>query len=385
MRMIIKKFISYLILLTLTSCAYSPNKPITSIDGYSVLEKPSVNFASSLKPKSIEIYFYEANDNYIFPDYIVGFLDNYYFYQKSIGYSPKLKLINIHNKKDCSIENERTSYVVFFNIKTLNLLPTECVAWLAQNSNLIVSGDKNINLNSNNASVFSISRKEERDKIIKFARKEYKRVILIDNKSTNDKTLLSKMWKNSGGVVLNSSSYEESAQTQEMIGKILFLERSNQRKRSLSRVLSEELQFTPRIRGDVDAILLSTMISEARDIRPTIEYSYGDKIPIFLITDWSSEDFYKLIEKDLSNVFISDMPIKFEGFNKKTFGNLALTTRSFGIGYDTYEIMLLNNTRGEKNGLIYKGLTGHIFKIGKDFYRKPLLIKSEDNTFKFLN
>lgn len=101
------------------------------------------------------------------------------------------------------------------------------------------------------------------------------------------------------GVTRSNDDDDESEQTQEphqqpIIGDLtvasqysneiaaaLHITASESRARAISRALGESLEFEPRRRRDIDSIFINASPTQARQIKPLVEFHYGEDLTIF--------------------------------------------------------------------------------------------------------
>ena len=108
------------------------------------------------------------------------------------------------------------------------------------------------------------------------------------------------------------------------------------RSRKLSRIIGLQIKNEPRKREDIDSIFLSTSLSNARSLKPALEYNFAENISVYLIQRNNS--------------------------------------RNFAIGYDAYELVLLLDT-SSKRDFNYFGLTGLITNKYPSIQKKSLHAK----------
>ena len=143
------------------------------------------------------------------------------------------------------------------------------------------------------------------------------------------------------------------------MSEILLSDRSNERKRKLSRRLSKTLAGDPRTREDIDSFFLSVNVEEARIIKPALDFISEKDFDVYILNNWRKDIAYELADKDLIGTINSDLPIMMPIILPKHIPS-EKRSRRFGIGYDTFEIVLLRYGAVNTRNYLYKGLTGKI-------------------------
>lgn len=92
------------------------------------------------------------------------------------------------------------------------------------------------------------------------------------------------------------------------IQKGVNLNQSQLRHRQIKQLLNEDIEFTPRIRQDMDMIFMAASASDARQIKPQLRFFYADKIPVYATSHVFSGDTEPARDKDLNGIVFTDMP-----------------------------------------------------------------------------
>ena len=176
---------------------------------------------------------------------------------------------------------------------------------------------------------FTTSRKEEEKQIIDHLSNSSNRIILIDSKKTLDKEKIRKSLQEINKEVVASETYKGDLSSQDMFAKLLFVNRFQERKRKLSRRISEPLNGDSRIREDIDTFLLSVDIQEARNLKPALDYISEKEFEVYVLNSWQTNGAYNSDDKDLLGSIHSDFPIMMpiaipEIINEKRRENLPL-------------------------------------------------------------
>ena len=369
-----QNIILFLLFLCLLSCSSNPVSPIDPKKNI-FITKPEVVFNIKNLPKQINVFYFnldiDAEDS---SPLLQGITDNYYYYKEEIGYAPELNFIdfsdNVYCMENMTLLKESFSIGLLFN-QDYSLLDNNCYQRFLKLKGLVVTKNKMGGVKKPKLREFNINREVDIKNLLNIAKnKGGLRAIIIDDSTTKDKALVKKIWENMDGEVVSSVSSEKKISSQKLLSEILLLEQSKVRGRKLSRIIGLPIKTEPRKREDIDSIFLSTSLSNARSLKPALEYNFADNISVYLIPSWSEDEHLTDSELDLEKVMISEMPflLNINTSFKET------TSRNFAIGYDAYELVLLLETSSRRN-FNYFGLTGLITNEYPSIQKKSLHAK----------
>ena len=369
-----QNIILFLLFLCLLSCSSNPVSPIDPKKNI-FITKPEVAFNIKNLPKQINVFYFNSNiDAEDSSPLLQGITDNYYYYKEEIGYAPELNFIdfsdNVYCMENMTLLKESFSIGLLFN-QDYSLLDNNCYQRFLKLKGLIVTKNKIRGVKEPKLREFNINREVDIKNLLNIAKNNGGlRAIIIDDSTTKDKALVKKIWKNMDGEVVSSVSSEKKISSQKLLSEILLLEQSKVRGRKLSRIIGLPIKTEPRKREDIDSIFLSTSLSNARSLKPALEYNFADNISVYLIPSWSEDEHLTDNELDLEKVMISEMP-----FLLNTNTSFQKTnSRNFAIGYDAYELVLLLDTSSRRN-FNYFGLTGLITNEYPSIQKKSLHAK----------
>lgn len=128
-----------------------------------------------------------------------------------------------------------------------------------------------------------------------------------------------------------------------VVGNTLLVDASQSRHRLLERVVGEDLEFVPRARKDVDAIVAFLDAPEARALRPALRFHFAAHVPVYT----SSQALRRISERDLRDLRgfnISEIPWKLYPSPIKTAVESAFGVTQGGmvplyaLGVDAYRL-----------------------------------------------
>ena len=142
--------------------------------------------------------------------------------------------------------------------------------------------------------------------------------------------------------LVRSGVFLEGADITSVVGETLLIEASKERRLRLERVVGDDVEFTPRRRADVDAVIALIEGSQLASLRPALAYHFASDLPIYASSqagrDVTNQD-------DLELLRICDMPwrlyppeIKAE--MREAFPNNRGTADAlFAFGLDAYRLV----------------------------------------------
>ena len=351
-----KNKIIILIILFISACSSVPKIERTeSIN--TLIQKPEFNYKIKSLPKSIKIYFDQRDDESELPQEVQGFIANSFTYSSKISYKPKISFSNFKTE-ECINDVIKEDLIIVLNLDSSykNIQKEQCLGFLPKSKTIYASDDED-DLGFNNT--FMISREEEKNKLIDHLSNSSERIILIDSKKTLDKEKIKKSLQAIRKEVVENKTYSGDLSSQDMFAELLLVDRSQERKRKLSRRITETINSDSRAREDVDTFFLSVDLQEARNLKPALDYISENDYEVYVLNSWQTNSVYNSNDKDLLGSIHSDFPIMMP-IEMPEIINEEKRSREFAIGYDLYEIILLKYGGINYRNYEYKGLSGKI-------------------------
>jgi uncharacterized protein len=153
-----------------------------------------------------------------------------------------------------------------------------------------------------------------------------------------------------GGRLLVFDRYEPTASDfSAQVTALLNINRSHQRRTRLQANLGTQLQFEPRLRQDVDFILLVTDARTGRLLAPQLRFHDAGNIPTYAISD-VYEPGERASESDLNGILFADLPwvlapdsesaaLKRELESYWPQRSAGALTRFYALGHDAYRLV----------------------------------------------
>lgn len=138
---------------------------------------------------------------------------------------------------------------------------------------------------------------------------------------------------------------------------------SQSRRRELSRIINLPLEYTPRVRTDLTAVLIQSDTNLGRQIRPLLEFYYLEETPVFMVGSFRPE--ISEISEDFKNSYVLATPWELgspvrDGLADRPWVQTAFGTLT-GIGVDAMELSV---RLGFGEPISFKGQTGYL-TLGK--------------------
>ena len=179
-----------------------------------------------------------------------------------------------------------------------------------------------------------------------------------------------KAWRDLGGTVLATITYADaSAAYPGAVRRALNIDTSEARTAALRRVLGIPLRADPRIRADVDVILLAAFANNARQLLPQLRFFGADFIPVFSTSSVFNGSAKADRDIDLNGLVFGDMPWLFGTVDVESYrlvrrlwpGPAQTYTRLYGFGVDAYRILPFLARMRARPTMRVPGVTGDLW------------------------
>lgn len=228
----------------------------------------------------------------------------------------------------------------------------------------------------------------------------YSRAAIITPSSTWGQRVakaFSERWVQFGGHIVEKQTYNAQKSDYSLpIRRLLNVDESEQRKRTLQRVLGKKIEFIPRRRQDIDFIFMAAGSRQARLIRPQLRFHHAPKVPVYATSHSYSGSVNADMDRDMDGVIFSDMPwtlnteasahsIKTD--IEETWPNASKRySRLFALGVDAYRVIGELNTLRRNRSEYFSGETGDLYlDISNRLQRRLLWAKFERGVPQLLN
>ena len=119
-----------------------------------------------------------------------------------------------------------------------------------------------------------------------------------------------------GGKTVESARFSSQKDYSSLVRKLFKIGSSEDRASKLSRVIGKKLEFKARRRKDIDFIFLLANNSQARGIKPTISFFYGEDLPVYATSHINRNSENRLDNIDLNGIYFCEMPWNLKAQNR---------------------------------------------------------------------
>ncbi len=204
-----------------------------------------------------------------------------------------------------------------------------------------------------NVILFGLSVEDEARQLAEYAsRKEAKNILVLNthnNWATKAASVFRKHWEYlnpySSVESLTMLSLSDTKNYSAEIAQILNVKDSNSRLRKLENMLGDNIESRPRIREDIDLIVMFANNQQAKSIKPLLAYHYAGSLPVIASSQAFDGKLGNGKNSDLNGMIMSEMPwiFKSELMNdnnlvNETYAKKKSLNRLFAMGMDAYKL-----------------------------------------------
>jgi outer membrane PBP1 activator LpoA protein len=178
-------------------------------------------------------------------------------------------------------------------------------------------------------------------------------------------------WEELGGTIVEYQTYNMKKSDYAIpIKRLLNIDESEARYRTIRGVVRQKMEFEPRRRKDVDFIFMAAFPRQGRLLKPQIKFHHGSDIPVYATSHVFTGTLHPNMDRDMNGVRFSDMPWTLED-NVDTNLKLQVKTvwpntstrymRLFAFGIDAYKIVPELNRMRRNRFTTIQGATGILY------------------------
>ncbi len=182
----------------------------------------------------------------------------------------------------------------------------------------------------------------------------------------------SQRWQEIGGQIVNQERYNPADKDfSRPIRRLLNIDASQRRYRSLSRLLNRKLKYTPRRRQDIDFVFMAAYPRQARQIRPQLKFYHAAGVPVYATSHAFTGNLNPARDRDMDGLIIGDMPwVLADADHPRSMrtrigaANISRAGRSlqrlYALGIDAYNVIAALNTLKKYSYERFDGETGSL-------------------------
>jgi outer membrane PBP1 activator LpoA protein len=190
-------------------------------------------------------------------------------------------------------------------------------------------------------------------------------------------------WERIGGVVLDVRRFSgDAADISAPISALLKIDASEARRRSLSRIIGEKVEFEARRRQDLDFLFMAAFPVQARQIRPLLKFYHAEAVPVYATSHVYVGMPDVARDTDQDGVMFPDMPWTVAPDDASPIreqvvsawpNSLPAYLRLFAFGADAYGLVPRLKTLRERRYIEYAGATGALSVDSQNRIERRLL------------
>ncbi len=181
----------------------------------------------------------------------------------------------------------------------------------------------------------------------------------------------SQRWRDLGGQIVNQETYNPAHKDfSSPIRRLLNIDQSRRRYRSLSSLLNRKLKYVSRRRQDIDFIFIAAYPRQARQIRPQLKFYHASSVPVYGTSHVFTGNLNPARDRDMDGLIFGDMPWVLTDSNHPRSLRSKLTPqissaghnfqRLYALGIDAYDIIGALNTLKKYPYERFDGETGSL-------------------------
>ncbi len=216
------------------------------------------------------------------------------------------------------------------------------------------------------------------------------------NSNQRSQSAFQKTLEAEGGLIAQTISVNTSDDPSGAIRQLLHIDASQRRHAELKRVLSAPLQFQPRRRQDLNALVLLASADQDRQIRPLLDFYYAENIPVYATSTVYTGTPNAKRDQDLNRIVFCDMPwmINPQSPQHHTYQMLhrlwpermETQARLFAFGIDAYQLSLATPQLAAFPNFGFNGATGKLYQDSNHRIARQLgWAKMQNGTPKWMN
>ncbi len=178
-------------------------------------------------------------------------------------------------------------------------------------------------------------------------------------------------WLKRGGHVVEVQHYDPKKNDYSLpIRRLLNVDESQARRKSVHRIIGKKVEFIPRRRQDIDFIFMAAFSRQARVIRPQLRFHHAPKLPVYTTSHAFSGRIDAQMDRDMDGVIFADMPwtLAPDEIGQRLKADIAHAwpgaakryTRLYALGIDAYRVIDQLNTLRRNRTEHFAGETGEL-------------------------
>jgi len=198
-------------------------------------------------------------------------------------------------------------------------------------------------------------------------------VILTPSGPWGDRVMqaFSQRWLEIGGKIVSQESYNPADKDfSRPIRRLLNIDDSRRRYRSLSSLLNRKLKYTEHRRQDIDFVFVAAYPRQARQIRPQLKFYHASDVPVYATSHVFTGNLNPARDRDMNGLMFGDMPwVLTDAEHRRSLRSRIepdisraghSLQRLYALGIDAYNIVGALNTLKKYSYERFDGETGSL-------------------------
>lgn len=170
-----------------------------------------------------------------------------------------------------------------------------------------------------------------------------------------------------GGTVVTELAYKPDQDLSAQISTLLLTDQSSARSHAIRRILGHSIKTQERPRDDIDAILMTALPQEARQIKPTLAFHFAGEVPVYATSHLYEGHPDPVRDVDLNGIIFCDLPWALDPPSAEHQALTATRTdtderfgRLYALGIDAFNLYPYLPQMKQNPGAFFSGETGKL-------------------------
>ncbi|XOV84309.1 MAG: penicillin-binding protein activator [bacterium] len=175
---------------------------------------------------------------------------------------------------------------------------------------------------------------------------------------------------------MSQASFADIQDLTGAVGRAMQVAASETRMRDIANILGKPLEFLPRARGDLDAIVAFTNQVEAQALVPALRFHFADKLPVFATSQTARGDKFSVLD----GFELTEMPLftSPDEAQRQLVEAYTLQTNPlaelYALGFDAYRVATWLPLLSLQSQIALPGASGNLWLEPGGRFRRDLLL-----------
>ena len=209
------------------------------------------------------------------------------------------------------------------------------------------------------------------------------RVLLIHTRTPWADRMVEALRRHYSGAIITTEPVDAKTNLSQTLSDVLGVTASTKRKEQLDSLLDvRRIEFTPRRRQDLDAVVLVAEPATLLAVKPLLAFYFAADLPFFVSSHGWSRD-AKNLNEDRNNILLTmlpwdiDQPLREQLLPRNLWHDAQYQSPFFALGVDAY---LLSSYLQPGMRRVLRGTTGLLSLEGNRVRRQPVWARSRNNS-----